>query len=62
LIWQGHIYDVWGKREEAIDKYKQALKVENFEDMRHDQWGIVLNYEWVRQRLETPFTKEMVGK
>ena len=62
LVWQGHIYDIWGDRKEAIGKYKQALKVEDFSYMRHDQWGIVLDYEWVKGRLEKPFTKEMMGK
>jgi tetratricopeptide (TPR) repeat protein len=62
LIWQGHIYDIWGEREKAVAKYKEALGVEGFNYMRHDQWGIVLNYEWVKQRLEKPFTKEMIGK
>ncbi len=62
LVWQGHIYDIRGERDEAIRKYEQALEVEDFRYMRHDQWGIVLNYEWVRDRLKEPFTKEMVGK
>ncbi len=62
LAWQGHIYDIWGNREEAVTKYEQALKVKGFDFMRHDQWGIVLHYKWVKERLEIPFTKEMIGK
>ncbi len=75
LIWQGHICDVWGKREHALQKYNAALdvlrqyenttsdiKIEDYELMRHDQLGIVLNYKWVKERLEKPFTKEMIGK
>ena len=75
LIWQGHIYDAWDKREQALQKYNAALdvldqykdthtgvKIEDYILMRHDQWGIVLNYKWVKDRLETPFTKEMIGK
>lgn len=62
LVWQGHIYDVRGQREEAIEKYKAALAAQTSGYMRHDQWGIVLNYKWVKERLETPFTKEMIGK
>lgn len=74
-IWQGHIYDVWGKRDQALAKYEAALNVlkeyknnntaldiENYSWMRHDQWGIVLNYEWARDRLKEPFTQEMVAK
>jgi len=62
LVWQGHIYDIWSQREEALSKYEQALKIEKFDYMRHDQWGIVLNYKWVKDRLETPFTREMIGR
>lgn len=62
LVWQGHVYDIRGERDEAISRYEQALEVEDFRYMRHDQWGIVLDYEWARDRLKEPFTKEMVGK
>jgi len=75
LIWQGHVLDVLGKRDEAVGKYKAALsildkytkakvvlKIEDYAIMRHDQWGIVLNYKWVRARLTEPFTNEMLGK
>lgn len=62
LVWEGHLYDIKGMRNEAIAKYKNALEVAPEEIMRHDQWGIVLNYKWVKERLEKPFTKEMIGK
>jgi len=75
LIWQGHIYDLWDKRNEALQKYKAVLDVldlykdnmlnldiEKYLLVRHDQWGIVLNYKWVKERLREPFTKEMIGK
>ena len=74
-IWQGHIYDIWGKRDKALAKYEAALDVlqqyrnnntaldiENYSWMRHDQWGIVLSYKWIKARIEDPFTKEMVSK
>ena len=63
LIWQGHILDVLGRRDQAVDKYKAALKARwNFPQMRHDNWGIVVDLNWVQERLKTPFTKEMIGK
>jgi len=75
LIWQGHIYDIWQDRQQALQKYREALDVvDQYKDnqldfdiekvffVRHDQWGIVINYKWLKERLETPFTKEMMGK
>ena len=62
LVWQGHIHDISGQREQAIEKYNNALKTEGFSKMQHDQWGIDINFKWVKDRLETPFTKEMIGK
>jgi tetratricopeptide (TPR) repeat protein len=74
-IWQGHIYDVWGQRDQALVKYEAALDVlqqyrvnnaaldiVNYSWVRHDQWGIVLSYKWIKERMEEPFTKEMIGK
>jgi len=43
------------------DEYT-ILKDDDFPFMRHDQWGIKLTYNWVKERLEKPFTKEMIGK
>ncbi len=62
LIWQGHINDILGYRQKALEKYQQALELDDdiIGQMRHDQWGIVLTKDWVRQRLETPFTEEML--
>ena len=75
LIWQGHIYDIRGQRDLALQKYNSALdildeyknnnpgiKIEDYILVRHDQWGIVLNYKWIKERLETSFTREMIGK
>ena len=63
IIWQGHLLDMQGERDEALVKYNEALGIYpryGRGATRHDQWGIVLNEEWVRERLETPFTKEMM--
>ncbi len=62
IVWQGHMYDVFGKRDKAKAKYRQALEVENLGTMRYDQWKMILTKEWVQVRLDEPFTKEMVGQ
>ncbi|MHC4444018.1 MAG: hypothetical protein ACYTF1_06370 [Planctomycetota bacterium] len=75
LIWQGHIHDVWGQRDQALAKYRAALevldqyakaevgtKIETYVFMQHGQWGIKLCMKWIKQRLEKPFTKDMVKK
>lgn len=59
LTWQGHLLDLSEQRDEAIEKYQQALKIKPPQDMRHDQWGIVLTQRWIKDRLEKPFTEEM---
>ena len=62
IVWQGHIYDVFGKRDKAIAKDRQALTTENSGYMRHDQWKMILTKEWVQLRIEEPFAKEMIGQ
>ncbi len=62
MVWQGHIYDLRGQRDKAIAKYESALRVKHRGGTRHDQWGIVLNRDWVEERLKRPFTKKMIGK
>ena len=65
IAWHGHLLDMAGKRDQAIEKYNLVLKIlEKYErgPTRHDQWGIVLNRKWFRDRLEIPFTQEMLKK
>jgi hypothetical protein len=62
MVWQGHLYDLQGKRPEAIQKYNSALAVKDYGPMRHDQWHIALTYQWVQDRLKEPFTAKMIGK
>jgi len=59
VVWQGHILDLQGKREQALNRYHQALKVVPETDtMRHDQYGIFLDRAWVEERLKTPFVRK----
>ncbi len=63
LVWQGHILDLQQERAKAVEKYQQALAMDDkAAGTRHDQWGIVLNKDWVKERLKTPFTVEMLKK
>jgi len=55
LVWQGHMLDLLGRREEAIAAYKRALVSNPLN--QHSQYGLVLNAEYVKQRLQTPFSR-----
>ncbi len=57
FVWQGHILDILGHRDEAIQLYKTALSIDVGQEMRHDQYGIVINHKWVEERLKKPFLR-----
>ncbi len=60
-VWQGHVLDLLGRRGDARAHYEAALRLCETQAMppiRHDQYGIELNREWLRQRLQTPFQRE----
>jgi tetratricopeptide (TPR) repeat protein len=58
-VWKGHNYDLLGQRDKAIECYEVALKCEQEGDwQRHDQYRMVINQNWVKQRLETPFERD----
>jgi tetratricopeptide (TPR) repeat protein len=58
LVWQGHLLDLLGRRDEAVAAYQEALKVPGTPNMRHDQYGLTLDKAWVEQRLHTPFERK----
>ncbi|UCE49610.1 MAG: hypothetical protein JSW47_05585, partial [Phycisphaerales bacterium] len=58
LVWQGHLLDLLERRNEALQCYKQALSKSANLDMRHDQYRIRLNQQWVEQRLAEPFRRK----
>ena len=63
IIWQGHLLDMQGKRDEAIKKYKQALDIYpryGRGSTCYDQWSMTLNEDWVKTRLKEPFTEQML--
>jgi tetratricopeptide (TPR) repeat protein len=56
LVWMGHLKDLVGEREKALEYYQEALKYDTGGTaMRHDQWGIAISRKWVEERLKTPF-------
>jgi hypothetical protein len=58
LVWQGHLLDLLGRRAEAVARYQEALKVPGAHTMRHDQYNLVIDKNWVEERLKTPFERK----
>lgn len=59
--WMGHLKDLMGEREEAIKYYNMALEHDEGTTMRHDQFRMQINRQWIEQRLKTPFTWKKRG-
>ncbi len=55
LVWQGHMLDLLGKREDALVVYTKAADHE--QRTRHDQYGLVVDNQYLQQRIETPFAR-----
>lgn len=55
FVWLGHLKDLMGQRKEALKFYNEALKNDTGGTMRHDQYGMKINRQWVEERLKTPF-------
>jgi hypothetical protein len=55
LVWRGMLNDVLGRRDLALENYRQALQVSGNPVVQHTQFGLVLDRGWVERRLETPF-------
>ena len=58
IVWQGHILDLLGRRNEAIERYKEGLKRYSGDRVQHDQWGIWIDRKWIEERLKTPFDRK----
>ena len=59
LVWQGQLLDLLGRRDEALDRYGRALKLDiGGSAMRHDQYGMIINRKWAEERLKTPFVRK----
>lgn len=58
LIWQGHMLDLLGRREEAIARYQRVVDMDSDDGMRHDQYGLSYQYSpYAVERLQTPFQR-----
>jgi predicted esterase len=62
MTWIGHIYDVQHKREDALTWYRKALEIYPGFPVQHDQWGIQIDEQWIKNRIETPFTLSLLKK
>lgn len=58
LVWQGHLLDLMNRREEALRCYKEALEMKPTSWVRHDQYGIKIDFDWIKERLKTPFQRD----
>jgi proline iminopeptidase len=58
VLWQGIMLDLLGRRDEAIKCYQKELENKYFFGWQFDQYGIVINEDYIKQRLETPFTRK----
>lgn len=60
-IWMGHLYDLLGEREKAVEQYKEALKSGAADTvMNYSGYGIgpISAREWVEARIKTPYTRK----
>jgi tetratricopeptide (TPR) repeat protein len=60
LVWLGHLNDLKGNREQAVKLYKKAFQIYPGFPVQHDLWKINLTKEWIKERIELPFTMEFV--
>lgn len=57
IVWQGHILDLLGRRDEALKYYQKAREVHIETVMCHDQYGLIIDERWVEERLKSPFQR-----
>lgn len=57
LVWEGLILDLLGRRQEAVTAYTQALDQPMRSRMRHNQYGLQLTKDYVRERIRIPFER-----
>ena len=53
--WMGMLKDLLGEREAALGHYREALRYDTGQTMRHDLFGILINKAWIEERLTAPF-------
>ena len=58
MYWQGILLDLLGRREEALECYREALPLAGDVKMQHSQYEMVIDRAWVEQRLKEPFVRK----
>ena len=58
LIWQGHMLDLLGKRDEAISRYQKVIDMNVEGGISHSQFDMVYYYvAYAQERLKEPFKR-----
>ena len=58
IIWQGHMLDLLGRREEAIARYRPVVEMGVESGAQHSQYGLAFAYvPYATERLEKPFER-----
>jgi RNA polymerase sigma factor (sigma-70 family) len=58
LVWQGHMLDLLGRRQEALAAYQTAADMNVTDTMRHDQFGLAYQpVNEAKERMNTPFVR-----
>jgi tetratricopeptide (TPR) repeat protein len=58
LIWQGHMLDLLGRREEAVARYQLVVDMGVGGGAQHSQYGLAYqSVPYATERLETPFER-----
>ncbi len=56
-VWQGHVLDLLGRRDEALNCYQEAKEIAVEGEIHLDQYGLIINKKWVEERLKSPFRR-----
>jgi tetratricopeptide (TPR) repeat protein len=57
-IWQGHMFDLLGRRREAIESYQRVADMDLDDTWSHGQYGMRYSLSpYARERLEAPFQR-----
>lgn len=58
LIWQGHMLDLMGKRDQAVSRYRQVKEMNITKTWMHSQYGMKYQLSpYAGERLKTPFKR-----
>jgi len=61
-VWQGHIHDLLGEREEALACYREAQRLDIGDSYGNPRYGSFrINGAWISERLGKPFDMSMVS-